>query len=304
MSFHSTPFCLPSRIETGIRAATEQIQMRSATALEALKVIKDPDCDVDEFVALAEHDLKLATDILRMANSGIFMGSTSVRNLSQAVVRLGLERCKNLTMACVIMAMSEELSLEDEWIADVIRTHGIITGTISSALNEHYKMGFDGEEFAIGLMHDVGRLLLAFACGKEYLKIDPMTFNNEMEQIRLEREHFHTGHDECGAWFAHANNFPESLVETVRYHHSPEKMSERNLATCLLALSDDLANHFQRTNSFSEFTPSYLSRIVLEKPFCPFTLEHLVAAIEEMETEITEEVYSWTIDRPRHSNRK
>ena len=41
--------------------------------------------------------------------------------------------------------------------------HGYVTASLCAQINRAYRLGFNGEEYSAGLLHDLGRILLALA---------------------------------------------------------------------------------------------------------------------------------------------
>ena len=165
-------------LRTDFSRKAQKIQMLPAVALQALDIAKDPDCSISDFVAVIERDSKLATDILGMSNSPLFAtGSSAILSLQKSVVRLGFRQCRNLILSASLTSMMRNLSLEEEWISDVLARHAFLTGITAMHVNRIIGTGFQGEEFAAGLIHDFGRILLAVCMPNQFSKADPLDFD-------------------------------------------------------------------------------------------------------------------------------
>lgn len=225
----------------------ENLQMLPTVAIQALEIAKNPDCSICEFVSVIERDAKLATDILGMSNSPLFWtGGSAIVSLQQSVVRLGFRQCRNLILSTSLTSMMRNLSLEEEWIRDVLSQHAFLTGLTAVHVNRIIGTGFQGEEFAAGLIHDFGRALIAVCMPEEFASADPLDFEETSQIPEKESWVLETNHCEAGAWFAEVSGLPCEFVEVIRHHHSPSNAVKHRRLVALTAIGDHIANHMQR----------------------------------------------------------
>ncbi|MEM6471454.1 MAG: HDOD domain-containing protein [Planctomycetota bacterium] len=243
----SAELCVsPDQLKETLLKRADQLSMLPAVATEAIEMAKDPECKTNEFAGVVERDVKLATEILSMANSAIFGAGMPVSSLRQAVVRLGLKKCRNLIMSSSAASLMKNMDLEQEWVRESIWQHSFRTATACHHLNKALGLGFDGEEFTGGLLHDFGRLLLAIAAPDVFAKADQLTFEEDEEFLSREVSILGIDHCEFGAWFAQHNRLPRSLVAAIRFHHLPEMHHPDSKLIALVSAADHLANHYQR----------------------------------------------------------
>jgi HD-like signal output (HDOD) protein len=237
---------IPPTVKDCLEERLQKLQMLPEIAQQALEMIKDPDCTIRSLARLIEQDIKLATEMLRMANSAIYSQGRVVATLTEATMRMGLQQCKNLILTSSFASLIENFSLEEEWVRDLLWRHGLVTAVFCSNINRTLKAGFQGEEFTAGLIHDVGRILLATALPERFLQADAVDFREQGSQLlRNEFEILGTTHTEVGAWFARQNRLPDCLVAAIRYHHFPTRPSRDQRLAALVAVADDVANFVQ-----------------------------------------------------------
>jgi HD-like signal output (HDOD) protein len=232
----------------------DQLQMLPALATQALELAKDPNCSVKEFTSLIERDLTLASDMLRMANSMVYSRGVPILSLQQAVVRLGFRQCKNLILASSAASMMTQLSIKEEWIRKKLWKHSFLTATTASFLNRAMNLGFQGEEFSAGLIHDMGRILLALLEPTRFLMADRLTFaegDEHAQKAMLKTEHELLGTDHCalGGWFVEYSGLPKSLAEVAKWHHAAAADLSRRPLVALIATADHMANYLQSHGS-------------------------------------------------------
>ena len=245
----------PSAVSDRLRLRANHLKMLPAIAIQALDIAKDPECGLWDFSSVVERDVTLAADILRMANSVMF-GGRPVMNLHKGVVRIGIRACKNLIIASSFSSMMKKLTLETEWIREMLWQHSFTTAVMSLTLNRTLKLGFQGEEFTGGLVHDIGRMLLATCYPESFTEIDLLDFDEGPEAIAREQAVLGTDHCEVGVWFTRKNMMPEPLVDVVRFHHAPERSRSNGRLVALVAMADHMSNYLQRTGVSEGYDPA------------------------------------------------
>jgi HD-like signal output (HDOD) protein len=246
-----------------LKLRERKLQMLPAVAVEAMRLAKDPNCSIPQFAAVVERDVKLATDILRISNSALYSPTVPIKSLRQAVVRLGLDGCQNLILTSSIASLMKRVSEEQVRVSTVLWQHSYDTGTLAQQLNATFRFGFKGEEFAAGLIHDFGRILLAIAEPEKFADGDPMDFIETPEKLAHEDEVLGTDHCRLGGWYAASQHLPPPFPEVMLCHHEPETSKNHQHLTALVAVADHMSNHMQRYKMVAGYDPG-------SNPFLPF----------------------------------
>jgi len=237
---------VPDDLIQRLQRKVGNLQMLPAVAMQALEYAKDPDCDLKRLSSVIERDLKLTTFILRMANSALFSTGAPVASLHQAVARLGLRHCRAFILTSSLDSLQKKLTAELQSVRLLLWRHSFLTGIFAVQINRLLELGFEGEDFTAGLMHDLGRTLFAVAVPEQFRMIDPLDFNEPADIETRERAAIGTSHAEFGEWFATINELPEPLVIAIRHHHNPEAAGPYLRLTAVTAAADHMANHVQR----------------------------------------------------------
>ncbi|MEL6106422.1 MAG: HDOD domain-containing protein [Planctomycetota bacterium] len=295
----------PQHLRRELFAHAEDLAMLPSVANEALQLAQDTECRSSDFSQVVERDPNLVTDLLTLANSAVFSCGRSVATVQQAVVRLGLRQCRNLILNTCISSAMKNLPLQQAWVRELVWEHSYRTATACAHLNRKLRLGYQGEEFTAGLLHDFGRLLLAIVAPDTFADADPLDFMEDSDLLERERELIGTDHCSFGAWFANHNGLPSSLAAAIRYHHGgnePDHPDARLIA--LTIAGDDIANHLQRVGEAAGYEPELnpgidaLSRCVpgdIETRFIeqlPAIFEDLICDIGMAEEESEEDAPS------------
>lgn len=229
--------------------------MLPAVAMQAMELSKNPNCSITEFARVVERDVKLAADILSMANSAVFAGNAPISSLHQSIVRLGLRQCKNLIYCASLTALMQKLSTEDASTRERLWRHSFHTAILALHFNHSVGIGFQGEEFTAGLLHDFGRTLLAICLPERCAELDLMDLDDNPRLLEQEQMLCGTDHCELGAWFVQENGLPEPLIDAVRYHHRPRRGVRNIKLIALTSACDQMANHLQRYGGPEGYQP-------------------------------------------------
>jgi HD-like signal output (HDOD) protein len=248
---------IPEELIAKLRPKMQRVQMLPGVAIQALEIARDPNCVIKEFVDVVQRDAKLASDILKLANSTVFApGLSVVTGLTPAIMRLGLRQCRNLILSSGMTALMNSLSLEEKWIKDLLCRHGFLTGLLATAINRTANAGFQGEEFAAGLIHDFGRIIIATCLPSQFEQVDLLDFCETPHTLLVEKSLVGADHGAIGAWFTHSHQLPQEFVEVTRFHHQPESAVAHRRLVSLIAVSDHMANYLQRNEPIENYDVS------------------------------------------------
>lgn len=228
----------------------------SDTALRAMALTNDPTASTDDLVDLIRRDGVLTVALLKLANSAAYGGRHPTENVHRAVVRLGQRGCRQVLAAVAARGVFRHPAPEGARVCDGLLRHALFTGTLASKLSATGGLGFRGEEFTAGLLHDIGRVILCTRAPAAFPAIDPMTFDEGPDVLANERAVLSIDHCEIGARFARVNHLPGGVIAAVLNHHFPSAEQEYRLLVVLTAVADVLANHVQRERKLTNFDPN------------------------------------------------
>ncbi len=260
--FGSNPLPTPSasaralHLERQIRLLVDALPALPVTAARALALMEDPDVALADIADLIQEDPALATGLLRVANSALFAGGAAALRLDQAVVRLGLWMCKDLVTAIGMRRMLRGRAAATETDCRTLWHHAFVTASICAQLNRANRLGFQGEEYSAGMLHDLGRLLIALADPESLALAGAMNFQEDADTPQRERAAIGADHCALGGWFAELSNLPPALVEVIRRHHAPPPAGSPARLVALVAAADHMANHLQRGLSVASYDPA------------------------------------------------
>lgn len=105
----------PEHLREALMAGVDDLAILPRVAMEALQLVSRPDCTAQEFVAVVERDVKLATDFIALANCVVDGVSAVVTRLTQSIVRVGFCQCHNLILTSSAASLMRSLPEAQQW---------------------------------------------------------------------------------------------------------------------------------------------------------------------------------------------
>jgi len=206
-----------------------------------LGYLKDPDVDFNTIKDLVQYDPGLTANVLKLANSVYFGPAQAVSSLQAALVRLGTQRIFELVLS---------LSVSDKLVSalpgyglranDLLR-HSIWTAVAAQELAELLNMKNVDTVFTIGLLHDLGLLLLDPFIHKEHLQFNRVLEARQTSFEQAEKEILGIDHAQAGARVLSKWKLSPEIEAGVRWHHEPEQATQYQDLINLIHLADMLS---------------------------------------------------------------
>ena len=95
--------------------------------------------------------------------------------------------------------------------------------------------------YTIGLLHDIGKIILALSFPEMYGKIINYAKEEKVRIFRAEQKLLNTDHCMIGKILCDIWNLPEDLNYALLYHHNPLALTdEDNLLACIIHIGDQM----------------------------------------------------------------
>jgi HD-like signal output (HDOD) protein len=187
---------------------------------QVLKLTSDHDCSINELQKLISSDQALAAQILKVANSASFGSMREVCTLPQAIATLGLKNVKSAAIA----SMAKDLYMKSTmgFYKVIIWEHSLVSALAGGAIAKILRFHLHDEVFLGGLLHDIGKSVLSLKYPAQYGKIIKSYFTGGISDCsQAELDEFGCDHSMVAESLLLSWNFPSTLVQCVRWHHSP-----------------------------------------------------------------------------------
>jgi len=210
---------IPETVRKLLASQPIELPIFHPVALKLQRMLSDYDFTVDEVAHVATEDQALASQMLKMANSPMYMGRTKVATIKEAVIRLGAQQVINLAIAASQAAThaSQNEALDRYLKALWLHSHGAALGArwLAHACGMR---GVADEIYLAALLHDVGKLFLL----KSIERLVNAGVISSMFDEDLVLEIFEAMHVEQGYRLMQHWNFPAMYCDVIRDHHADE----------------------------------------------------------------------------------
>ncbi len=229
---------LVTKIESALKSReilTDPAMQRLVTEIDALPVIpsvfqaiegelRKEEPSISKIADLISKDVGLVAKILKLINSPYFGLPSNIKSISQAISLLGLETIKTLILGTHLFSMYDEKALPKLSLS-LLWEHSFRVSNIARLIAE--KENLDRNTIIhvrmAGLLHDVGKLILAHSFPEKYkLVLDKIRETKSPINI-CEMSVFGTTHAQMGAYLMGLWGVSGEVVHGIGYHHSYDK---------------------------------------------------------------------------------
>ncbi len=214
---------------------------------EIMALMQKPETSVGEVAAAVERDVAMSAKVLQLVNSAAMGLHSHVSSPSQAVSLLGLGTLRAMVLFAHIF---DNMKLSDPSIKEFLEnfnSHSVAVsqGAHKIAAMETHDKNMIQESSIAGMLHDIGRLILASNFPKRYGELLSKCKDEGPALVEAETAEFGASHQDVGAYLLAIWGLSDPIVEAVAFHHTP-MLSQSDSFSPLLAIhvSDCLAPAF------------------------------------------------------------
>jgi len=184
-------------------------------AVRVVQLLDQPESSVAQIERIAAADPVIAGNVVRVANSPLFLGYPEVATIRTAVMRLGYLTTRKIILATVFRPLFLRPSMRP------LLEHALEAAELAHYLAARARAIDREEAFLCGLLHDVGKLLIdqlnLFDSARVRGLLDHGCPPVYAENLLIGCDHGKAGGDIAAHW-----KFPARHVKAIRYHHQPE----------------------------------------------------------------------------------
>jgi HD-like signal output (HDOD) protein len=197
-----------------------------------------------QIAEIIRRDPSLSTRILRMVNSVYFGLSARLNNIEEAVFFLGLRQIRELSLATPVIEEMERFQLNAALPWKELWSHSIGTAILTREILASTPLRIDDDtDYLVGLLHNIGKVVMAYAFPSELLTIMAMPAASTLEVCSNEREVIGWDHARIGAHYVECHRLSDEIVVAIRYHADPEHAPRHRLFAAALQVADSVVRH-------------------------------------------------------------
>lgn len=205
----------------------EEIPQFPQHIMTLMNMLNDPNKTFDEISKIIKKDPALIADLLKMANSTMYMLPKQVKSIEEAVRLIGISAIKNL----VITYTSKKVLMNryNLKIIDMIMKHSAEVSFYAYELAKAFNLKkILDDTYVCSMLHDFGKIIIQSLNPDIVEKIQTLCTERGINNFIVETLTNGYNHSILGACLAEKWNFPPFIIEAIKYHHIPLEADEKD----------------------------------------------------------------------------
>jgi HD-like signal output (HDOD) protein len=190
---------------------------------------------------LIEKDTVVAGNLLRIVNSAAYSRRETINSVRHALSVLGVEKVRNAVLGMSVSRMLNQATTPAGWSMERFNKHSAAAAILSDMIAQRVRTEYPEGAFIGGLLHDVGRLLIAMGLPNEFQAILAMNRAGvswlECEEKVLGFTHPILSQSILAAW-----KLPEEVCVAVAQHHDPVRTTSPMSLGAVLSVANQYLN--------------------------------------------------------------
>jgi HD-like signal output (HDOD) protein len=213
---------LPTEAALRLVAGSTRLPSPPSVYFRVVEELDSPNCSVSRAGALIAQDAAMTVKLLQVVNSAVFGLGMQVTTPEEAVLYLGVEATKSLILLAHSFSYFDRagrlpLSLEALW------RHALVTGQCARVIAQAEGLAAEetGLTFTAGLLHDLGKLVLAANRPQDLAAAHAQAQAHAGTLWEAERDLLGATHADVAGCLLALWGLPTAIVEAVALHHTP-----------------------------------------------------------------------------------
>ncbi len=232
-----------------------------ALYLEIMEAVESPDASLQSIADIVVKDPGITAKILQVANSASQGVTERIHDPVDAIRQLGVYTVRSLVLSAHVYGSFPAAHIQN-FPVETLWGHLMKCGEIARIImySEEAEASDVEDAFTAGILHDIGKLMLAESLPQEFQKALALAAEHRVPLHEVEMRVFGATHAGLAAYLLGLWGLPAPVVEAVAFHHNPEKSSNQEFSP-LTAVH--VANALERKNNpeNSKLNEDYLASV-------------------------------------------
>lgn len=211
---------------------------------EIIAEIQAPNSSFKKVGELIARDVSMTAKILQLVNSAFFGLARRIANPQEAVSLIGYDTVKALVLSAKVFSQFEVKQIPGLWL-DALWRHSMETSLFARGIGTAEKLPRKSldEAFTAGILHDLGKLILAQNFPDGYAEVLDQCRRQPRPLWEVETERFGASHAELGAYLMGLWGIGEEVVGAIAHHHQPPLTGVPGRVTAVVYAANALEHH-------------------------------------------------------------
>jgi HD-like signal output (HDOD) protein len=218
--------------------------------VQMVEQLNEPATTIERIGEIVSQDMAMTAQFLKLVNSAFFGLSHPVSSPCEAAMYLGLDTIKCLVLAIHTFSQFDDLK-NGGFKLEALMHHSLRTagraGQIAKLEDSTQKI--TNECFVGGMLHDIGKLLLAANYPRQYERVTRLVTEEGFSPCTAETEIFGVHHASVGGYLLGLWGLPVPVVEAIAFHHSPHQSASPAFGALTAVHAANVFEHEHATGS-------------------------------------------------------
>ncbi len=202
-------------------------------------------CSARELKEIIKADPAIAVQVLRISNSAYFGQRARIQNIDRAILLLGVDEIRNI---CLVICLFDKFNRHENGRASNFSKehfwkHSLLTARISLQMATGKEWIKPEDAFILGLLHDIGKAVLAAALPGVYDELTSETGCASGLKFHAHELQTGIGHTLVGSWISTKWGLPPVIRSVIEHHHCPENsIDDHRGAVSIVNICDAAVN--------------------------------------------------------------
>lgn len=227
--------------------------------------LQSPDGSLEVVAEHVRRDPVMAAKFLHLVNSAFFARPCPITDPGEAVMFLGAEQTRALILMAGVFSQFDNVQCPG-FSPEQVWGHSLQVGSLARGIalvaTEDPRLG--ELAYTAGLLHDLGKLILAANVPAMCGTVQQLQKNKEMPLREAELAVFGASHGELGACLLGSWALPFRILEAVAWHNSPNRAPSKGFSVLTAVHVANVFAHEMGEGSNGRAV-AYLDALYLEK---------------------------------------
>jgi len=259
-----------------IAAHVASLPTLPVVVMRLMTLLKDDRSSAHDFELAVRPDPALTSNLLRAANSALYLGMEPCRTVAQAIARVGTRRVFDVAAGGALQKVIPLRLAGYQIPSTAFWLHSIAVAVLSERLARKAKLDCGPHAFTAGLLHDLGKLVICEFLADEARALLASLEERQLTFVVAEHHALGTDHAEVGEEVARRWRLPEEIAAVARWHHQPERAPSHRALVAVVHVANALAHSYGYGTDAGELHRALCPEAVARLGLKPSAIEQVV----------------------------
>lgn len=204
------------------------------------------DVSFAELSTVIERDTVLAGNVLRLVNSALYGRRGTISSVRHALSIMGLTKLRNYVLSLSVSRLWARVQTAPSWSMVRFNQHSAACAVLADLFVQRVPCDYAEGAFAAGLLHDIGRLMIAVSLPEEHERICARYCETDLSLEECEREMLEMTHADLGATALARWGIPGAVQKAIGGHHGGPGLAAAGRSAGLAQIvyvANEMADH-------------------------------------------------------------